>query len=364
MIPSPEIANRISALSQKKVMLGLDGFIDTIVRVIRSSDATSTTSYFSSVGEFGKYILGKGEKNFSIEYETVMSKIGGNMPIMANAFAQLGITPSCLGCLGFPQIHPIFNELQGNSQLFSFANPGFTKAIELNGPKIMLAEMGDLNNIDWETIKERIGVDSVNQLFTGSDLVCLLNWSEINFATKIWKGLLADVLSKIAPTEKKPIGFFDLSDCSKRSPNSIREALDLLKEFSIYWKMVLSLNLNEAINLNTLLTGKILNENSLDEIGENIYKRVSISQVVIHCSKQAMVWDEHGIHQCNSIYLTNPKLSTGAGDNFNAGYCVGILMDLETEDSLWLGHLVSHHYMKHGKSATTLDLMHLLSGTA
>src|SRR5882672_1756121 len=84
------INSKLHCLPEKKVTLGFDAFTDTILKVIRSKDDHHTTAYFKSISEFGEYIIRKGEKNFSLELEEVTTKLGGNMPIMANALAPFG----------------------------------------------------------------------------------------------------------------------------------------------------------------------------------------------------------------------------------------------------------------------------------
>ena len=48
--------------------------------------------------------------------------------------------------------------------------------------------------------------------------------------------------------------------------------------------------------------------------------------------------------------IENPKLTTGGGDNFNAGYCVGQLLGYDVEDCMAMGMAVSGAYVKNGRS--------------
>lgn len=354
------IQSKIQQVVEKKITFGFDGFSDTILKVIRSKTTNQTTSYFSSINEFGTYIVDKGERNFSLELEQTTTKIGGNMPIMANALAQFGPKQYCIGSMGFPDIDPIFKKMPSNCTLYSFANPGWTKAIEFNGNKIMLAEIGELNQIEWKDIRETIGFDTFIKLFSESDLVSLLNWSELDNSTDIWKGILSDILPNIPKKKKKPIGFFDIADCSKRTHGSILEAMTLLREFSSYWDVVLSLNLNEAIIVNDVISEQTFHEKDVENIGSNLFKELSIDSLVIHYSKQSLAWNKTGVYKKDSFYVSDPKLSTGAGDNFNAGFCAGMLMDLDTETSLLLGHAMSSYYMQYARSPTKNELLQSL----
>ena len=346
-------------LSTKKATLGFDGFIDSIVKVILQKSSPSDT-YFETSRDFAHYILEKKNKNFSIELKEQTLKLGGNMPIMANALGRLGPRLSCIGALGMPKIHPAFRKLPQNCTLYSIAEPGISTALEFQDNKIMMADMKAVDSVDWNLLKEIIGTKELIELFSHRDLFCLLNWSELLFSTSIWKGLLQEVLP-FAATTTPPIGFFDLSDCSRRDDEEIAEALKLLKDFSKYWRVTLGLNLNEADKVYDVL---FKNRNpALDvwEKGQQIYKSLGIQNLVIHCASKATCWDDHGKHSSSNELISTPKVLTGAGDNFNAGYCLGLLLGLGGTDSLELAHTVSKYYLLHGESPTLQQLRSILN---
>lgn len=354
------IRSRAQTLAAKTVTLGFDAFIDSVVKVIEHKDSKDTPSYFESTQSFGEYIVEKGGKSFSIELEVLTTKLGGNMPIMANAVAHMGPHVSCIGPLGHPDIHPVFRKMPPNCHLHSFADPGLSKVLEFNNGKIMMAEMTALNQIPWDFVKEKIGLATFIDLFEKSDLIAILNWSELDNSTAIWKGLLEDVLPK-SISFKKPIGFFDLSDCSKRGDRSIYEAMGLLNAFSAYWDVVLSLNLNEAIIVHSVLTEKKRGESGIEKMCEEIFEKLNIETVVIHTSKESLARNRDGLHTRKSFYIKAPTISSGAGDNFNAGFCIGELMDLETGTSLLLGHATSSLYMQSTNSPTVAEVLEFLS---
>src|SRR5262249_13189649 len=144
-----------------------------------------------------------------------------------------------------PHIHPAFKDLSSNCRLYSFANPGPSTAFEFNDGKMLIAQMGDLNKLGWEDIKHRIGLDILIKLYSQTDLFCIVNWSELDSSTGVWKGLLDEVIVHLNK-DKSKTSFFDLSDCSKRTTDAILEALTLLKKFATHSKVILSLNRNEA----------------------------------------------------------------------------------------------------------------------
>jgi hypothetical protein len=356
---SIHIKKNRAMLKSKKATAGFDGFIDTITRIIKTKQEQKPPILFNTIGEFGDYIIEKRSTSFSLETDQPRIKSGGNMPNMANALGRLGIHVNCVGALGYPQIHPVFKDLSSNCLPYSFADPGTSTAFEFNDGKIFLAQMGALNTLEWNKIKEIIGVDMLIGLYKESDLLCIVNWSEIDASTDIWKGLLKDILPRYARPTEKQIAFFDLSDCSKRSSESITGALMLLKEFTRYTKVILSLNKNEARLIYQVLYKESTTQD-LHYLGEKIFEKLSIDTLLLHSSKEAIAFNEKGMFGCKSFFINHPAISTGAGDNFNAGFCVAQLLLLDPGSSVIFANAASGFYVKTGMSPQLTDVIKFL----
>jgi len=359
--------SRIALLSEKlgakKIALGFDGYIDSIVRIVKSKREDGSQVYFEDSAEFGGYIIEKADKNFSLELEQELFKVGGNMPITANAFARLGCKVDCVGALGLPDIHHIFQQMSANCTLYSYAEPGMSTAVEFRNSKMMMAESTQINNADWQYIRETIGISQLRKIFSDKDLIGLLNWSELAHSTGVWRGLLDDVLPFTTGNGSKPMGLFDLSDCSKKTHAQLMEALELLHRFSKYWEVVLSLNMNESALIYDALmqngkkvpgiadTAKAI----FDAIG---FDAVGLHKVLVHHSTEACCCDADGVSQRTTQKLTNPRLLTGAGDNFNTGFCAALLLEMNTGEALEMGHSITRHYITHGESPHLAQVLH------
>jgi hypothetical protein len=346
-------------LQEKKITAGFDGFIDTIAKVIKKKQAKRPPSLFTTIKEFGNYIVEKEGTSLSLEIEERSSKLGGNMPILANALGQLAATVNCVGALGYPQIHPAFKNFHANCHLYSFADPGTATAFEFNDGKIMMAQMTELNSFGWDKIKNKIGIDTLISLYKQSDLICLLNLSEIDASTDIWKGFLKDVFPKYSFTGEKQITFFDLSDCSKRSSESIKEMLELLQEFAKHTRVILSLNKNEAHIIYKTLFDKS-SKKDLSGIGKKIFEKIGIHTLVLHSAREVIAFTNEESVAVNTFFISDPKISTGAGDNFNAGFCAAQLLQLDLESSVILANAVSGYYVRTGTSAQLPDIINFL----
>ena len=345
-------------LASKKVTAGFDGFVDTLVRIIKNKTLNEQPEFFTNKNEFGQYIIDKSSGNCSIEYEIINTKFGGNMPITSNALGNLGVHVNCIGAFGYPQQHTIFNELSANCNRYSFANPGTATAYEFTDGKIIFGQAKELNTVGWNEIKKIVGVDILINLFEESDLFCLLNWSEIDMSTNLWKGVINDILPAYKK-EKKQIAFFDLSDCSKRSEESIREMLSLLKEINKYAKVILSLNRNEA----TIIYKVVCCENApgdFKDVCSKVYEQLGIDMLVFHSSNISYVFTNEGCVSGESFYVKNPLFSTGAGDNFNAGFIAAQLLELDAKDSLAFANAVAALYIQTGKSQQPQQIISFL----
>lgn len=352
------LENAASTLGNKKIAAGFDGFVDSIVKVVVNKTQNGETEHFQTIMQFGDYISAKSGSGFSLESEEQQLKLGGNMPIIANAMAQMGAGVDCVGAFGLPSVHAAFADMHPDCTLHSFTNPGFTTAMEFTDGKIMLAQMTDLNHADWQAIKSAIGLPKLKAIFGDADLVCLVNWSEPDHSNNMWQGLLDEVFQGAKSSQRH--FFFDLSDCSKRSAEAINTALGLIKQFGNHGRVTLSLNRNEAGILYKILNNADI-PRDLQAIGDALFPQLGLGTLIIHTSKISLAWDASGTYSDTPFFISNPTVSTGAGDNFNAGFSLGQLLGLDAGASLILANSSSNCYIKSGESPTIPQLNNHIS---
>ncbi|MBZ9685997.1 hypothetical protein G9F72_006565 [Clostridium estertheticum] len=353
-----EIKNRVQDLNLKQVTIGIDAFIDKIQRVVKSQTEERECVFFNDIGEFGAHLITKKGMSCGIEVRERFTKLGGNAPIMANALGSLGVKLNCVAAMGYPEIQPIFKEISYNCTLHTIANPGYTTALEFNDGKIMLSQREELLEITWSSLKNLLGMEKLNEFICKGDLVGLVNWNGIKQSNSIFRGILQDVLPTCAPSKVKVI-FFDLADCSERSKEDICEAIDLIRQFGDYFKVILGLNENETNLVYKALKSERGNKDLLT-IGDELYKELKIDALVVHTHKSSIAWHKDGRSQISSLFVQKPKLSTGGGDNFNAGLCFGQLLGLNFESSMYIANATSGYYVRNGKSPSIDNLIQTL----
>jgi sugar/nucleoside kinase (ribokinase family) len=151
----------------------------------------------------------------------------------------------------------------------------------------------------------------------------------------------------------------DLSDCSRRSPEAIQEALDLLNDFARHANLILSLNRNESGILYRVLKHKEPGAD-LPATANELFEQMNLQQLVIHSAKEVIATDGSATFRAETFYTPEPLISTGAGDHFNAGYAVARLLELDLETSVWLANAVSGFYIRTAISPQPTDIIQFL----
>ena len=179
----------VTSASHLRAFVGLDGFVDEIVQVVDKRSNSETYQPVTTLRALGERIAAAAGKSTNLELVNQRVKLGGNGPIMANALARLGVKVTYLGALGYPNMHPVFNEFARRAEVHSIAEAGHTDALEFEDGKLMLGKTVQLNDITWANIQARFGRDKFIEKFSTSDLVGFVNWTMIPFMSDLWASL-------------------------------------------------------------------------------------------------------------------------------------------------------------------------------
>ncbi len=342
-----------------RATIGFDGFVDEIVEAVDRRHSFAEYTRMTRMEQFGQRVLQAAGLSTNIELVPKAIKLGGNGPIMANALVKCGTSVTYMGSLGVPNVHPVFAELvDGCTKAYSLAEPGHTDAVEFDDGKIMLGKMEGLHAVNWTTLKEVVGEEQLKQAFTDCDLAATINWTMTPHLQEIWHGLLG----LLSPREDgtKPFLFVDLCDPGKRQPQDMLEAFDILSEFSRFYRVILGLNRKEASEVakaRRLSLSKRPEDVDLEEIVRALGEDLGYWCVMVHPVAAAGAYLAGEYYQVQGPFTSKPRLTTGAGDNFNAGFCLGLMLELEVEQCLALGKAVSGFYVRQMRSPSWEELV-------
>ena len=182
----------------------------------------------------------------------------------------------------------------------------------------------------------------------------MVDWCNLPHSTDIWSGILKEVIPEI--DDRVRHYFFDIADPSRRSDQDLNQALDVVSGYNKFGKVTLGLNENETEKLYSSLNRVNQTDEKKDitliEKGTYIFKNIQVWNLLIHPINWSISINSNGISEIPGRVVSEPKISTGGGDNFNAGYCFGQLTGMDIEESMVIGMANSGAYVQNGQSSS------------
>ncbi|MCX7872695.1 MAG: PfkB family carbohydrate kinase [Verrucomicrobiae bacterium] len=339
-----------------KAFIGLDGFVDEIIHAVDKRISIDKFDRIPTISKFAERLAAAAGRSTNVELVRVMMKLGGNGPIMANALAAMGMRVTYLGALGWPNVDPVFEEFTKRAEVHSIANPGHTDALEFEDGKLLFGKLTPLNEVNWENIVARFGRGKFESNFNSANLVGFVNWTMLPYMSDIWKVLLKDLCPQMK-NGRRPL-FVDLADPEKRKAEDLREAINLLIEFNKYFDVIFGMNEKESYEV-----GKVLGidlpphtQEGVCQIATELNRRIPVSTIVVHPTAYAVASSNGKVTLVEGPFTPKPLITTGAGDHFNAGFCLGKMLGLDNAMSLLCGVSTSGFYVRTAKSPSVSDL--------
>ncbi len=351
------VAGRVPQLS---AFLGLDGFVDEIIAVVDERRDARTHSRIPTISALAERIAAAAGRSTNVELVTTRTKLGGNGPIMGNALAAFGVQVTYLGALGYPVIHPVFEEFTQRADVHSIADPGRTDALEFEDGKLLFGKMFPLADVTWANINKNGKRPLVEKHMAAASLVGFVNWTMLPYMSDIWEAMQRE----ICPTLSGPRRwmFFDLADPEKRPLAERMRALELMVAFQQHFECILGLNEKEAFEVGEVLglTGFGHNRTDLQSLTAAIRQKVPVNTIVVHPTRHALACSGGAVDDVDGPFVAKPLITTGAGDHFNSGFVLGKLLGLSNAQSLLCGVSTSGFYVRNGRSPSVSDISGLM----
>ncbi|PTX99621.1 sugar kinase [Verrucomicrobia bacterium LW23] len=341
-------------------LLGFDGYVDQLFEVVDQRQSATKFTSFGNIKTFGTRISGASGK--AAEFEIVQTAVrpGGCGPVMAFALSTLGAPVHYVGMLGNKEVHPVFSEFAKRTKTYPIAEPGLVQTFDFPDGKVKLSQISGVHDVSWENIKKRLGEEPFRKLWNSAHFIGMVNWTNLPHLSAIWKRLLSD----FTPAKPLPrrLMFFDLADATQRLDADLLAALKIIGEFQAHNDVILGLNEPESQHVAKVLRLKKTPQTpkGLTALSAAIREKLGLHTVVIHPIQYAVGADAQGEATVNGPFTAKPKISTGAGDHFNAGFVIGRLLGLGLPHSLQLAVASSGFYVRHATSANREQLVRFL----
>ena len=342
--------------------VGLDGFVDEILHVVDKREGVDKYQRLTTIAKYAERLAAAAGRSTNVEMVSQLTKLGGNGPIMANALASFGMKVCYLGILGYPNLHPVFADFAKIAEVHSIAEPGYTDALEFEDGKIMCGKHKSLREMNWENIKGRFGADKFTAQLQASQFIGFVNWTMLTSMNDTWSAILQEVCPKL--TGPRRTIFFDLADPEKRTREDILKALSLITEFEKHFDVILGLNEKEAIEIGAHLLGQGKADHTAEgllTLATQIRNRIAVNTVVVHPVSFALAVSANDSAVVEGPFTPKPLITTGAGDHFNAGFCLGKLLGFDNAKAVLTGVSTSGFYVRTAKSPSVTDLVGLLN---
>ena len=347
-----------------KFMLGFDGYIDSLYRMVKSRKSQTEVEYYDSMAEFGKRIVETAGSSGSIERILKKELAGGFAPNMARAISNM--LPDCeidlFAAMGLLDIHPIFKTFSKNVTLHSVGKMGLTLAMEFHDGKLMSQDMEGIITLEWDSLKQRSGgIDNLISHFEKTDAIGNGHWALMPHMNDYWKHFITEVIPSVN-NKKNKLFFVDPADLQKRSATDIEEMLSLLKKIDEEIPVVLSLNDRETIDVAKVLhikhpEIKVPEKNKIESFstaGKQINYIADLSYLVVHDPHFATITGNartgNFYHWVTEGVTGKPKFTTAAGDHFNGGILLSLLAGLRPEEALIIANAVTAIFVRTGVS--------------
>lgn len=340
------------------VLIGFDGFVDSIISVVDKRLDPQRFDAVPTIARLAEKIAAAAGQSSNYELVVTLQKLGGNGPIMANAMASAGLGITYIGALGYPAIHPVFEDFTRAAEVYSVSEPGYTDALEFTDGKLMFGKHGPVRDLDWGVVERGMGAEVFDRVVGRSRLIGMVNWTMLTSIESVYDRLHASLANR----GDRPLIFIDLADPEKRTDADLRQALQWATKLNERARVVFGMNLKESTQCAACLGLPVPKEprGAILDLAQTIREKLGIHAAVVHPREGAAAAIETGgrieAAQFLGPFTQKPKLSTGAGDNFNAGFCLGLLAGLPADQCLCVGTATSGFYVRNARSPKMEEL--------
>ncbi len=355
----------VSLETSPSILVGFDGFLDNIIDIVDKRHSNTEYDRIGTIAEYGARISAVAGKSGNLERVLKKQKLGGNGPIMANALLGHQIDLTYIGILGAGHIEPIFHQMTDRSKkVINLGHPCTTDAYEFDDGKIMMTLSQPLEGVSYQSLIEHVGIDGLKEAFSGLDGMAMVNWTMTIEMTDIWKRLATDILPGLYDEHTKPWCFVDFCDPAKRTSEDLLEAIEALQMLDEHVNVVLGMNEEEGRQILEVLGGTWNEDLAELERAEYCAAEVrnlsKLSHVVTHFVKVAAMATPDETVAANGFFTPKPALTTGAGDNFNAGCFTAMIYGLSPITCIMLGTATSGFYVRNAHSPSRSELIDFL----
>jgi hypothetical protein len=344
------LAARRAEIGGFRIVAGFDGFVDEMIQVVGERRGVGDFSPMRGIGDFAAWAAAAAGRSSLREIVIHRQDAGGCAVNLADGLAALGTRVELFATVGSPPEHAFAPVLERLAAVHPLGDVfGRTLALEFSDGKLMLPAVAQLAQVDVALAERVLCQGAYPAACAGAGLIAMTNWTLFPHMTAVWRLLAECVFGRLT---HRPAFVIDLVDPSGRSREDIAAMLALLPRLSACGLVSLALNLNEANVLARLLDlPGGADDQEMAALAARLRLTIGVSEVALHGVRFAACSGFAGEACVRGPYCDKPVKLTGAGDRFNAGYGLGLLLALPAGQRLRLGAATSGCFVRSGASA-------------
>jgi hypothetical protein len=341
-----------------RVVAGFDGFVDEMITLVGERRGLDDFTRVPDIAAFGAQISASAGHSSLREIVIDGADAGGCAVNLSDGLGSLGVVVDCFATLGEP-VHGAFTDVRGKCRGFHSwgREPGRTLAFEFGDGKVMFSAVRQLGDFTPERVRGFLEDGEFARRCGEAQVIALTDWTLYPHMTDVWRMLQREVFGGLG---HRPEFFIDLVDPTGRAEGDVRGMLECLRGFEEAGRVTLGLNGNEA-NLLCRMHG--LAGSGAEGVGGELLDQavalrdlLGIGRVVIHRARHAVSACGAGGFFQEAPFCEAPRKSTGAGDRFNAGFCLGLALGFGDGDCLVLGCGLAGWFVRKGASPSFDEL--------
>lgn len=363
-------------LADRPALVGFDGFVDAIIHVVDHRRSMRHDDYerIRTIPEFAARAGAAAGRSANIELVVQEERYGGNGPLLAGALGRLGAPVTFIGAVGTEadptSLHPLYEPFAERcARTLPVSPPGHTDALEFDDGKLMLGKPQNVQAVNWQHLETMVGRDQIEQSLADASLIGTVNWTLCGGLESIWRELL-DIIPRLPDRPGGRRLFVDLADPAKRTDDDLANAIELLRKLNDAAPLTLGLNLAEAERVARVIGLGAFAPDADDTFGHAmrdsaaaLREALNIDTVAVHPRHGAAAARAGGdAAWFDGPFTRTPRLSTGAGDHFNAGFAFAQIHSLPLDQCLAVGCAVSGAYVRDAVSPDRSRLCRFLRG--
>lgn len=340
-------------LDTAPVAFGFDGFVDRVRRMVAERQDETTFDALETLDELGDRIStsAAADSSLSIEWLQTDVRTGGHVAHLSRAYAHLGFEPTMLGTFGQPIDDTFTGEFEAE-WMHSFGDPGYTDAVEFADGKLMLMEIRKTRHLDWDEVTDSLPPEELAARIDGCRLLGLGYFADMPGFPTIVQGLRSDVWPLLE--EPPETVLVDPGDVRKLTASELRDGMGVIASLDDVVPTTISANRFETSVLADVLADH--DDDGLATAAEAVFEALDVTRVVGHSVEESVSVSDAGRSRVAVPRVSDPEITTSAGDHFNVGLSLGLVHDLSDGAAVALGNAVASWFVRTGDQPTYDEL--------